>query len=108
MKNILIAISGVLVLMNGMVYGQSETPVIDHQPMEQESWIERSFDRGQLDHREATRPDREPDRIGRMEQRANTEGVEKKKEGVRIGAAKKRTSRPIVRQQPDRRATRNR
>ena len=79
MKGMLIAISGTIILMSSMVYGQSDTQVIDSRQLKQEYWIERSFDRGELD--------REQDRIDRSESRGKADGVVKRKEATRIGAA---------------------
>lgn len=100
MKGMLIAISGMIILMNSMVYGQSDTQGIDSRQLNQDDWIERSFDRGQLD--------REQDRIDRRESRGKADGVMKRKEAARTGAAQKHTSRPIVRERQDRRDARHR
>lgn len=100
MKGMLIAISGTIILMSSMVHGQSDTQVIDSRQLKQEDWIERSFDRGGLD--------RQQDRIDRSESRGKADGVVKRKEATRIGAAQKRASRPIVREQQDRRDARHR
>ena len=100
MKSLFIAISGMIILMNSMVYGQSDTQVIDSRQLNQEDWIERSFDRGQLD--------REQDRIDRRESRGKADGIVKRKEATRTGAAQKRASQPIVRERQDRRDARHR
>ena len=100
MKGMLIAISGAIVLMSSMVYAQSDTQATDPRKLNQEDWIERSFDRGQLD--------REQDRIDRRESRGKADGIVKRKEATRIGAAQKRASRPIVRERQDRRDARHR
>ena len=100
MKGMLIAISGTIILMSSMVYGQSDTQATDPRKLNQEDWIERSFDRGELD--------REQDRIDRSESRGKAEGVVKRKEAARSGAAQKRASRPIVRERQDRRDARHR
>ena len=98
MKGILIAISGTIVLMSSTVYGHSGTQVIDHPQMNQEDWIERSFDRGQPNRREAAQVDLDQAPIDRGESMAKADGVVTRKEAARIGAAKKRTPRPIVRE----------
>lgn len=92
------AISGTIVLMSGMVYGQSDTQAIDQPDTNHGEWIERSFDRGQLDRREEARPEREPDRIDRTENRAKADGAMTKKKTARTGAKQKRAPRPIVRE----------
>ena len=105
MKGLLIALSGTIILMSSLVYSQSDTQAIDQGNMNHGQWIERSFDRGQLDRREEVRPEREPASLDRTESRAKT--VTKKK-AAPIGAAKKHTSRPLVRERHDRRDTRHR
>ncbi|MDH4152937.1 MAG: hypothetical protein OEV01_04055 [Nitrospira sp.] len=97
MKGILIAISGMIVMMSATVYGQSDTPVTDLQQMHQENWIDRSFDRGQLDRREAPRPDREPDRLDRRENRTKVDEAVTTKRAARTGAAKHRAPRQMLR-----------
>jgi len=108
MKGILIAISGTVMLTSSLVYGQSDRQVIDQRQMNQADWIEHSFDRGTLDRREAARPDRQPDRIDRKENRAKEDELVTTKKSARIGAAQKRASRPVVRERHDRRDTRHR
>lgn len=108
MKGMLIAISGMIILMSSMVYGQSDTQVIDSRQLNQEDWIERSFDRGQLNRQEEVQLDREQARIDRRESRGKVGGVVKRKEAARSGAAQKRAPRPIVRERQDRRDARHR
>ena len=108
MKSIFIAISGAIILMSSMVYGQSDTAVIDQREMNQEHWAERSFDRGELNRLEAAQLEREQARIDRRESRGKADGVVKRKEAARSGAAQKRTSRPIVRERQDHRDARHR
>lgn len=105
MKSMLIALSGTIILMSSLVYGQSDTQAIDRGNMNHGQWIERSFDRGQLDRREEARPKHEPAPLDRTESRAKT--VTKKK-AAPIGAAQKHTSRPLVRERHDRRDARHR
>lgn len=108
MKAILTTIIGTIMFMSSLVYGQSGTQVIDQRQTNQEDWIERSFDRGQLDRRDAPRPDREPDRLDRREHRAKADEVVTTKKAARIGAAQKRVPRPVVRERQDRREARHR
>ena len=108
MKGMLIAISGAIVLMSSMVYAQSDTQATDPRKLNQEDWIERSFDRGELDRQEEVQLEREQARIDRRESRGTADGVVKRKEAARSGAAQKRTSRPIVRERQDRRDARHR
>lgn len=72
MKGLLIAISGTIILMSSLVYSQSDTQAIDQGNMNHGQWIERSFDRGQLDRREEARPERQPAPLDRTESRAKT------------------------------------
>ncbi len=108
MKSLFIAISGAIILMSSVVYAQSDTQVTDPRKLNQEDWIERSFDRGQLNRQEEVQLDREQVRIDRRESRGKADGVVKRKEAARSGAAQKRTPRPIVRERQDRRDARHR
>jgi len=108
MKRILIAVSGMTLLMNGFVYAQAETPVIDQRQINQEHRIDQGIANGQLNRREARRLDRQQDRIDRMENRANSDDVVTGKERARIGAAQNRASRHIAREKHDRQGTRHR
>ena len=108
MKSLFIAISGAIILMSRVGYAQSDTQVTDPGKLNQEDWIERSFDRGQLNRQEEVRLEREQVRIDRRESRGKAEGVVKRKEAARSGAAQKRASRPIVRERQDRRDARHR
>lgn len=97
MKGIVMAISGMILLMNSPVYGQS-----DQQQVTQEDWIERSFDRGPLHPRETDLPDRKQERVDRVEGRAKVDGVLKRKEAARTGTQQKHPSRQILRERPER------
>ena len=108
MKSLFIAISGAIILMNSVVYAQSDMQVTDPRKLNQEDWIERSFDRGQLNRQEEVQLDREQARIDRRERRGKVDGVVKRKEAARSGAAQKRAPRPIVRERQDRRDARHR
>jgi hypothetical protein len=100
MKGVVMAISGMILLMNSPVYGQS-----DQQQVNQEDWIERSFDRGSVNRPEADRLDRTQKALGRGGSKATVDGVLKRKEAARTGATQKRAPRQILREQPDRQGT---
>jgi TolA-binding protein len=108
MKRILIAVTGMTLLMYGFVYAQTETPVIDQRQMNQEQRIDQGTSSGQLNQREAARLNRQQDRIDQMEGRANADGVMTRKERARIGTAQNRASRHIAREMHDRQGTRHR
>lgn len=108
MKSLFIAISGAIILMSSVVYAQPDMQVTDPRKLNQEDWIERSFDRGQLNRQEEVQLDREQARIDRRESREKVGGVVKRKEAARSGAAQKRAPRPIVRERQDRRDARHR
>jgi hypothetical protein len=136
MKGMLITISGTIVLMSSMVYGQSDPQAIDQREMTHGQWIEQSFDRGQLNRPEEVQPDRKPDRLDRPENRAKSDrgvrpeevqpdrkperldrtehrskadaAVVTKKKAAGIGAKQNRASRPLVREQHARQGTRQR
>ncbi len=108
MKKILLAVSGMTMLMSGMAFAQAETPVIDQRQMNQEQRIDQGIASGQLNQREANRLDRQQDRIDRMENRAKADGVVTDKERARLGAAQNRASRHIAREKHDRQGRRHR
>lgn len=108
MKKILIAVTGMALLMNSFIYAQTETPVIDQRQMGQEQRIDQGMSSGQLNQRETTRLDRQQDRLDRMEERAKADGVMTRKERARIGAAQNRASRHIAREKHDRQGARHR
>lgn len=108
MRTILLVIGGVTLLLNGVVYGQAETPVLDQRQMNQEQRIDQGIATGQLNRREARRLDRQQDRIDGMENRANSDDVVTGKERARIGAAQNRASRHILREKHDRQGARHR
>jgi hypothetical protein len=108
MKRILIAVSGMTLLMSGFVYAQTETPVIDQRQMNQEQRIDQGISSGQLNRREAGRLDRQQDRIDRMEDHANADGVMTRKERARIGTAQNRASHNMAREKHDRQGSRHR
>jgi opacity protein-like surface antigen len=108
MKSTLIAFSGLGVLMSGIVYAQTETPVIDQRQTNQEHRIDQGIASGQLSEREARRLDRQQDHIDRMEDRAKSDGIVTRKERARIGAAQNRSSRHILKEKHDRQGVRHR
>ncbi|THJ18773.1 MAG: hypothetical protein CAF42_005960 [Nitrospira sp. CG24B] len=108
MKRVLVAMSGMTLMMSGFVYGQTETPMIDQRQMTQEQRIDQGMANGQLNRREATRLGRQQDRIDHMENKAETDGVVTRKERARIGAAQNRASRHIAREKHDRQGARRR
>ncbi len=108
MKSILIAFSGAIMFMSGVVYGQTETPVIDQRHGNQEHRIDQGLASGQLTEREARRLDRRQDHIDRMENHAEADGVMTRKERAQIGAAQNRASRHIAREKHDRQGARHR
>jgi hypothetical protein len=108
MKNALLAISAMTVLMTGMVYAASETPVIDQRQTNQEQRIDKGIGSGQLNEGEANRLDKQQEHINNMEDKAKSDGVMTKKERARISAAQHRASRHIAREKHDRQGKRHR
>ena len=108
MKRMLLAVSGITLLMTGMPYAQAETPVIDQRQANQEQRIDKGIVSGQLNEREATRLNKQQGHIDNMENKAQSNGVMTKKERARIGAAQDRASRHIVREKHDRQGKRHR
>jgi uncharacterized membrane protein YebE (DUF533 family) len=108
MKKVLLAMSGMTVLMASLAYGQAGTPGIDQRQVNQEQRIDQGIASGQLNQREAARLDRQQNHIDRMENRAKSDGIVTRKERARIGAAQKRTSEHILREKHDRQGARHR
>lgn len=108
MKKMLLAVSGMTMLMTGMAFAQAETPVIDQRQANQEQRIDQGIASGQLNQREANRLEREQNRVNRMEDRVKADSVVTDKEKARIGAAQNRASRHIAREKHDRQGKRHR
>lgn len=108
MKKILLAVSGMTLLMTGMAFAQAETPVIDQRQTNQEQRIDQGIASGQLNEREANRLNKQQEHVNKMEDRAKSDGVMTKKERARIGAAQNRASRHIAREKHDRQGKRHR
>ena len=108
MKKMLLAVSGMTLLINGLALAQANTPVIDERRTNQEQRIDRGIASGQLNKREASRLDKQQEHINKMEDKAKSDGVMTKKERARIVAAQDRASRHIAREKHDRQVKRHR
>jgi opacity protein-like surface antigen len=108
MKKLLLAVCAMMLMMSGMVFAQAETPVIDQRQRNQDQRIDQGIASGQLNEREANRLNKQQGRIGKMEDRAMSDGVMTKRERARIGAAQNRASRHVARQKHDRQGERHR
>jgi opacity protein-like surface antigen len=108
MKKMLLAVSGMTLLMSGMAFAEAETPVIDQRQANQEKRIDQGIASGQLNEREANRLNKQQEHVNKMEAKAKSDGVMTKKERARIGAAQARASRHIAREKHDRQGKRHR
>jgi len=108
MKQMLLAVSGVTLLMTGMAFAEAETPVINQRQMNQEQRIDQGIASGQLNEREANRLNKQQEHVNKMEDRAKSDGVMTKRERARIDAAQHRASRHIAREKHDRQGKRHR
>ena len=108
MKKLLLAVSGMTLLINGLALAQANTPVIDERQANQEQRIDQGISSGQLNEREANRLNKQQEHINKMEDRAKSDGVMTKKERARIVAAQDRASRHIAREKHDRQGKRHR
>ena len=108
MKKLLLAVCAMTLMMSGIVFAQAETPVIDQRQINQDQRIDQGIASGQLNEREANRLNKQQGRIGKMEDRAMSDGVMTKRERARIGAAQNRASRHVARQKHDRQGERHR
>ena len=108
MKRMLLAVTGMTLLMSGLAFAQAETPHIDKRQANQEQRIDQGIASGQLNEREANRLNNQQEHINKMEAKAKSDGVMTKKERARISAAQDRASRHIVREKHDRQGKRHR
>jgi opacity protein-like surface antigen len=108
MKKLLLAVCAMTLMMSGIVFAQAETPVIDQRQINQDQRIDQGVASGQLNEREANRLNKQQGRIGKMEDRAMSDGIMTKRERARIGAAQNRASRHVARQKHDRQGERHR
>ena len=108
MKKMLLEVSAMTLLMSGMAYAQTNTPVIDQRQANQEKRIDQGIESGQLNEREANRLNKQQEHVNKMEDRAKSDGVITKKERARIVAAQDRASRHIAREKHDRQGKRHR
>ena len=107
MKRILSAVTVMTILMSGIAYAQTNTPVINERQANQEQRIDQGIESGQLNEQEANRLNRQQERINKMEGRAKSDGVMTKRERARISAAQHRASRHIAREKHDRQGNRH-
>lgn len=108
MKKMLLAISGMMLLMAGVAVAQAETLVIDQRQVNQEKRIDRGIASGQLNEREANRLIRQQEQINKMEGRTKADGVVTNRERDRVDRAQDRVSRDIEREKHDRQSVRYR
>ncbi len=108
MKKMLLAASGMTLLMTGVAFAEAEIPGIDQRQANQEKRIDQGIASGQLNKREANRLNKQQEHVNKMEDRAKSDGVMTKKERARIGAAQDRASRHIAREKHDRQGKRHR
>ena len=108
MKKMLLAISGMMLLMAGVAVAQAETLVIDQRQANQEKRIDRGIASGQLNDGEANRLIRQQEQINKMEGRTKADGVATNRERDRVDRAQNRASRDIEREKHDRQSVRYR
>ncbi|MDE2415451.1 MAG: hypothetical protein KGM60_11885 [Comamonadaceae bacterium] len=77
-------------------------PRVDQRQVNQEQRIDQGVASGQLTPREATRLDRQQDRVATAEANAQADGKVTKRERARLHAMQDRDSRNIYRQKHDR------
>ncbi len=88
------------------VYAQTATPGVDARQERQQQRIDQGVASGELNQREASRLERQQDRIQGMEERAKADGVVTKQERRAIHGAQNRASRNIAKEKHDRQKTR--
>jgi opacity protein-like surface antigen len=102
MKKMLLAIGLMTLVMTGVAFAETETPVADQRQVNQEQRIDQGVESGQLNEREASRLNKQQEHINKMENRAKSDGVMTQRERARIGKAQHRASRHIAREKHDR------
>jgi hypothetical protein len=103
----LLAVSGMTLLMTEMAFAESETPVIDQRQGNQEQRIDQGIASGQLNEREINRPNKQQEHVNKMKDTAKSDGVMAKNERARIGAAQASAFRHIAREKHDRQGKRH-
>ena len=93
MKRVLLTVTAMTLLMTGMAYAETETPVIDQRQTNQEQRIDQGVANGQLNKQQK--------HINKMEGRAKSDGVVTKKERARINKTQNRASRHLAREKHD-------
>ena len=102
MKKMLLAISGMMLLMAGVAYANAETPRIDQRQANQERRIDQGIASGGLNEKEAARLNKQQGHIDNMENKAKADGTVTKKERAKIKHAQDRASGHIAREKHDR------
>jgi opacity protein-like surface antigen len=102
MKKMLLAISGMMLLMAGVAYADAETPRIDQRQANQERRIDQGIASGGLNKKEAARLNKQQGHIDNMENKAKADGTVTKKERAKIKHAQDRASGHITREKHDR------
>ena len=101
MKRVLLTVTAMTLLMTGMAYAETETPVIDQRQTNQEQRIDQGVANGQLNKREVNRLNKQQKHINKMEGRAKSDGVVTKKERARINKTQNLASRHLAREKHD-------
>jgi len=102
MKKMLLAISGMLLLMAGVAYADATTPRIDQRQANQEKRIDQGIASGRLNEKEAARLNKQQGHIDNMENKAKADGTVTKKERAKIKHTQDRASDHIAREKHDR------
>jgi len=84
------------------VYAQTATPGIDARQERQQQRIDQGVASGELNQREASRLEKEQDRIAAHEEKAKADGVVTKGERRKLNREQNRTSRHIAKEKHDR------
>ncbi len=93
MKRLLLAVSGMTLLINGMACVGPETSVMDQGQTHQKQRIEQRMANGQLNEGDARRFNEQQGQVNTMENRAKTDSVMTALGRARISAAQARISR---------------
>lgn len=81
--------------------------MIDQRQTNQEKRIDQGAASGQLTEREASRLNKQPEHINKMEDKAESDGVVTKRERAKVEHAQDRASRHIAREKHDRQGKRH-
>ena len=96
MRKVLLALSGMTLLVTGLAFAEAETPAMNQPEVNKEQQADKGTTSGQLKGPEANPSDKQQEQLTKIEGKVKSVPVmteEQKKEWAKIGPPKNRTSR---------------